>query len=87
MVVACVFAGAIGSVPLVWALADTFSGLMATVNLLAILPMGGIAVALLKDYADQKKRGLDPKFHRDNVPGIRGWDGMECWDGSDPLTR
>lgn len=87
LVVVCVFAGALGSVPLVWALADTFSGLMATVNLLAILPMGGIAVALLKNFAEQRKQGLNPVFHRDDVKGIRGWDGMECWDGSDPITR
>ncbi|QGU02316.1 Amino-acid carrier protein AlsT [Corynebacterium kalinowskii] len=87
LVVVCVFAGALGSVPLVWALADTFSGLMATVNLLAILPMGGIAVALLKHFAEQRSQGLNPVFHRDDVKGIRGWDGMECWDGSDPLTQ
>lgn len=87
LVVVCVFGGALGSVPLVWALADTFSGLMATVNLLAILPMGGIAVALLKNFAEQRKQGLNPVFHRDDVKGIRGWEGMECWDGSDPITR
>ncbi|WP_047240481.1 alanine/glycine:cation symporter family protein [Corynebacterium epidermidicanis] len=87
LVVLCVFGGALGSVPLVWALADVFSGLMATVNLIAILPMGGIAVALLKNFAEQRKQGLNPVFHRDDVPGIRGWDGMECWDGSDPLTH
>ncbi|MEJ6012580.1 alanine/glycine:cation symporter family protein [Corynebacterium sp. H127] len=87
LVALCVFGGAMGSVPLVWALADTFSGLMATVNLIAILPMGGIAVALLKNFAEQRKQGLNPVFHRDDVKGIRGWEGMECWDGSDPLTH
>lgn len=87
LVALCVFGGALGSVPLVWALADTFSGLMATVNLLAIIPMGGIAVALLKNFAEQRARGENPVFHRDDVKGIRGWEGMECWDGSDPITR
>ena len=23
----------------------------------------------------------------DDVPGIKGWDAMACWDGSDPLTH
>lgn len=85
-VVLCVFAGAIGSVPLVWALADVFSALMATINLIAILPLGGVAILLLKNYADQKRKGLNPVFNRDDIPGLRGRENIECWDGTDPMT-
>lgn len=87
LVALCVFGGAVGSVPLVWSLADTFSGMMATVNLLAIIPLGGVAVAVLKNYSEQKRRGVNPVFYRDDAKGERGWDGMECWDGSDPIAR
>ena len=86
LVVLCVIGGALGSVPLVWALADTFSALMATINLLAVVPLAGVAVALLKNYAEQKAQGLDPVFHRDDLPQLRGWENIECWDGSDPMT-
>ncbi|MCK7641724.1 alanine:cation symporter family protein [Corynebacterium sp. CCM 8835] len=87
LVVLCVFGGALGSVPLVWALADTFSGLMATANLIAIIPLGGVAVALLRHFSEQRARGLNPVFHRDDLPRLRGWENMECWDGSDAVLQ
>ncbi len=86
LIMLCVLGGAIGSVPLVWALADVFSALMATINIAAILPLGGVAVALLGHYAAQKAKGLNPVFHRDDLPGLRGHENIECWDGSDPMT-
>lgn len=86
LVVLCVVGGAIGSVPLVWALADTFSAIMATINIIAILPLGGAAVALLSNYSAQKAKGLNPVFHRDDLLDLPGHDKIECWDGSDPMT-
>ncbi|NLZ58313.1 MAG: alanine:cation symporter family protein, partial [Corynebacterium sp.] len=88
LVTLCVLGGAIGSVPLIWALADVFSGLMAITNLIAVVPLTGVALAVLRNYTRQRKAGLNPVFHRDDeeIKGIRGWDGMECWDGSDPIT-
>ena len=86
VVALCVFGGAIGSVPLVWSLADTFSGFMATVNLIALIPLGGVAIAVLRNFSKQRAQGINPVFHRDDVPGLKGWDGMECWDGTDPIT-
>lgn len=83
----CVLGGALGTVPLVWSLADVFASLMATVNILALLPLGGVAVALLRNYAQQRAKGVNPVFNRDDLPGIKGWEAMDCWDGSDPLTR
>lgn len=88
LVTLCVLGGAIGSVPLVWALADVFSGLMAITNLVAVVPLTGVALAVLRNFTRQRKLGLDPVFHRDDeeIRGLRGWEGMECWDGSDPIT-
>ncbi|WP_017587602.1 alanine/glycine:cation symporter family protein [Nocardiopsis ganjiahuensis] len=71
------FLGALGSIDLVWTLADTTMGLMALVNLVAITPLAVIAFRLLKDYTDQRKQGLDPVFTRDRLPDLRG---VECWE-------
>ncbi|WP_068158753.1 alanine/glycine:cation symporter family protein [Rhodococcus phenolicus] len=80
LVVVCVFLGAIGSVPLVWALADLAMGVMATVNLIALIPLSGIAYALFHHYSGQRKQGRDPIFRRGDVPGIKG---IQVWDDED----
>ncbi|WP_342319984.1 alanine/glycine:cation symporter family protein [Corynebacterium mayonis] len=79
-----VFFGAYGSVPLVWALGDTMAGVMATINLIAIIPLAGVAIKLLKNFNDQRKQGIDPVFHRDMLPELKN---VEVWDGSDSATR
>ncbi len=71
------FLGSLGSIDLIWTLADTTMGLMALVNLIAIAPLTVIACRLLKDYTDQRKQGLDPVFTRDRMPDVRG---VECWE-------
>ena len=43
-------------------------------------------MALLGNYAAQKAKGLNPVYHRDDIPDIRGHANIECWDGSDPMT-
>lgn len=84
LVLGCVFLGAIASLPFVWALGDTFTAVMVVINLIAIVPLGGLAVKLLRNYSLQKAHGLDPVFHRDMLPEAKN---VECWDGSDPVTR
>ncbi|MGJ4090274.1 alanine/glycine:cation symporter family protein [Corynebacterium macclintockiae] len=81
LVVLCVFGGAIGTVPLVWSLADTFAASMVLINLCAIVPLGGVAIKLLRDFSQQKAAGVDPIFHRDSLPELKN---VECWDGTDP---
>ncbi|MEE2032648.1 alanine/glycine:cation symporter family protein [Rhodococcus chondri] len=86
LVVLCVFLGAIGSVPLVWALADLSMGVMATVNLIALVPLSGVAYALFHNYSAQRKQGRNPVFHRGDVPGLRG---IQVWGDDDvvPITE
>ena len=84
LVLVCVVGGAMGSVSLVWNLADLFMGFMATINLIALIPLGGLAVALLGGYLAQRRAGHEPVFHRDDLPQAKG---VEEWDGSDPITR
>ena len=79
-----VVGGSLGSVDLVWGLADLFMGFMATINLIAIIPLGGLAVALLQHYLKEKAAGHNPVFHRDDLPQARN---VACWDGSDPMTH
>ena len=43
-------------------MADLFMGLMAIINLIAILLLSGIAAKVLKDYTEQRKAGKNPVF-------------------------
>ena len=82
-VLLCVIGGSLGSVALVWSLADLFMGFMATINLIAILPLGGLAMALLKDYSQQKAKGQNPVFRRSSLPQARG---VSLWGDEDAET-
>ncbi|MCT1424792.1 alanine/glycine:cation symporter family protein [Corynebacterium sanguinis] len=84
LVIGFVFFGAFGSLPLVWALGDTMAGSLAIINIIAIVPLGGVAIKLLKNFNEQRRQGVDPVFHRDMLPELKN---VEFWDGSDPVTR
>ncbi|WP_435113206.1 amino acid carrier protein [Nocardiopsis synnemataformans] len=75
-VLAAVFLGSVAPLTLVWSLADISMGVMATVNLLALAPLSGIAFRLLADYSRQLRNGLDPQFTLAKMPGLRN---VECW--------
>lgn len=77
LVLVAVFGGALGSVSLIWNLADVFMGVMALVNLAAIIPLGVVAFRLLADYRAQRAAGVDPVYvHR---PEIAAPAGVACW--------
>lgn len=84
LVLFAVLGGSVGSLTLVWHLGDTFAAIMVIINLIAIVPLAGVAVQLLRNYSQQKAKGVDPVFHRDMLPELKN---IECWDGSDPVTR
>jgi AGCS family alanine or glycine:cation symporter len=67
------FVGAINSTGAVWALGDVGVGLMAWLNLVAILLLTKVGVATLKDYEAQKKLGIDPVFNPEAL-GIKNAD-------------
>ena len=60
--VIAVFLGSIAGYDLVWNIADVLMGIMALINITAILLLGNTAFLVLKDYTDQKKAGKDPVF-------------------------
>ncbi|WP_102275622.1 alanine/glycine:cation symporter family protein [Cytobacillus massiliigabonensis] len=76
-VIGMVVFGAVVDLAIVWNLADLFMGIMALINLVAIVMLGKIAFAALKDYKAQRKEGKDPVFYADSIPGL---DGIECWE-------
>lgn len=65
--VAAVFVGAILDFGTVWSLADVLMGLMAMMNLVVILLLGGKAMTALKDYQRQRKNGKNPVFRAEKV--------------------
>lgn len=57
LVVVLVFVGAVVKTETVWSTADVFMGLMAIVNLVAIIGLSNIAFAVMNDYQRQRKAG------------------------------
>lgn len=73
-----VYLGSIADLNLVWGAADVTMGVMATLNLVAIVGLSGVVYAVLKDYVKQYKQGKDPQFYLDNL-SIK-INNAECWD-------
>lgn len=75
LAVCMIFVGAQVSMSTAWDLADVLMGLMATVNILAILLLGNIAIKALNDYKAQKAAGKDPVFKAADI----GLNDTEVW--------
>ena len=77
LVVGMVLFGSVASMKLVWTIADVFMGLMAILNLIAIVLLSKIAINALKDYNEQKKAGKDPVFYASSIeelgPEVEEW--------------
>ena len=54
---AMVLFGSVTKVGLVWDISDTFNGMMAIPNLIALLALSGVVVAETKKYFDERKAG------------------------------
>ena len=70
LVLVMVYWGAVGSLPLIWAIADITMGFMTLVNVSAILILSRQAFWLLEDYEKQLRAGLSPVFYRGNFPDL-----------------
>ena len=67
-------------VPLIWNTADLFMGIMATINLFAILLLTPFLLMLLKDYLAQLKQGVkEPVFKLDNHPKFKDKVKSDIW--------
>ncbi|MBB1285352.1 alanine:cation symporter family protein [Flavisolibacter sp. BT320] len=73
-----VFYGAVKTAASAWALGDMGVGLMAWLNLVAIILLRKPALSAFKDYQQQRKQGIEPVFHPEKL-GIRN---ATVWEDS-----
>lgn len=66
-VVIMVFIGAVVKVETVWNTADLFMGLMAILNITAIIGLAHVVFEVARDYQYQRSKGLNPVFKTRNV--------------------
>lgn len=78
-VCAMVVWGAYESVATVFDAADASMGLMASINLVAIVLLSGLVARLVKDYLDQRRRGVEPVFVASSMPDVPGRIDAEIW--------
>jgi alanine or glycine:cation symporter, AGCS family len=69
-VLAMVMFGSLAKISLVWDLADVSMGLMATVNIIALVLLSGLAVRVINDYREQVKLGMTPTFDPTKFPEL-----------------
>jgi AGCS family alanine or glycine:cation symporter len=79
VVLAMVIWGALQAVATVFDLADASMGLMATINLIAIVALSGTVVALTRNYFDQRKAGVEPMFHIADHPDLAKGVDPDIW--------
>jgi AGCS family alanine or glycine:cation symporter len=72
VVLCMLYFGAVSDVPLVWEMADFFNGIMALVNLVAILLLSGVTCKVFADYTRMHSAGeLDPKIDQAFLESLR----------------
>ncbi|OIQ25192.1 sodium:alanine symporter family protein [uncultured Vibrio sp.] len=82
IVLGMVMFGSLAALPTVWALADVSMGLMAIVNLVAIILLSGIVIKLAKDYNRQLDAGKVPTFDANDFPELQSQLEEGIWDNS-----
>ncbi|WAC14965.1 alanine/glycine:cation symporter family protein [Dyadobacter pollutisoli] len=76
LIMAATFYGSVKTAELAWTIGDIGVGLMAWLNIVAILLLRKPALDALKDYGQQKKQGKDPVYQaaRLGVKNAPEWD-------------
>lgn len=77
LVVAMVFVGSVVQVQTVWDTADLFMGLMAIINIVALIGLATVVFEVAKDYRAQRKRKLNPVFKIENLKV--NFNNIEAW--------
>ncbi|HLS95550.1 MAG TPA: alanine/glycine:cation symporter family protein [Sphingobacterium sp.] len=75
LILGSVYMGCVSTAKSAWTLGDIGVGLMAWLNLIAIIFLHQKVVLLYNDYNKQKKAGLDPTFDNEelNLPNMKTW--------------
>lgn len=79
-VLAMVFIGSIANLKAVWNFADLSMGMMAIINLIAIVWLSPVAFRVLRDYERQTKEGKTPTFDPDDFKKLRHEANRQAWD-------
>ncbi|MGL4641351.1 MAG: alanine:cation symporter family protein, partial [Shewanella sp.] len=79
-VLGMVMFGSVAKISLVWNLADVSMGLMATVNIVALLLLSGLAIRVINDYREQLQMGKTPEFDRSKFPELMEQLDNEIWE-------
>lgn len=83
-VVLFVLFGSVAKVQIVWDLADLFMGIMAIINLIAILLLWKVAKPVINDYLNQRKQRKDPVFYSKNIQNLGD---VECWKEDEEIEE
>lgn len=86
-VVGMVMFGAVAKIVFVWNLADVSMGLMATVNIIALLMLSGIAIRVINDYRHQIKAGKVPEFDPNKFPELKNQITEDIWPSLEPAKK
>jgi AGCS family alanine or glycine:cation symporter len=79
VVLAMVIWGALQAVTTVFNAADASMGLMATINLIAIVALSGTVVKLTRDYFRQRSEGREPTFDLGEYPELGSGVDRSIW--------
>ena len=71
--------GSLQAVTTVFNFADASMGLMATINLIAIVALSGTVAVVTRDYLRQRKAGHEPTFRIGDHPGIAPGVNRDIW--------
>ncbi|ROR98958.1 AGCS family alanine or glycine:cation symporter [Sinobacterium caligoides] len=71
--------GSLAKIDIVWHMADLAMGLMAIVNIAAILMLSKLAIKLYKDFNQQRSEGKSPTFDPDMYPELEGKIDTNAW--------
>ncbi|QUJ68920.1 alanine:cation symporter family protein [Photobacterium sp. GJ3] len=74
VVLAMVMFGSVASLPVVWNMADASMGMMALINIIALVLLSNLAIKVIRDYEVQVKHGKVPTFDRSKFPELKGLD-------------
>lgn len=72
--------GAMQAVTTVFNFADAAMGVMAVINIVAILLLSGTVYKLTKNYFDQRRQGVEPHFTASDFPELLDGIERDIWD-------
>ncbi|MDF0532909.1 alanine:cation symporter family protein [Shewanella yunxiaonensis] len=89
LVLAMVMFGSVAKISLVWNMADLSMGLMAMVNILALVLLSGVAMRVINDYREQLSEGKSPVFDKRQFPDLASQIDDDIWNGEseEPVTE